>query len=324
MRATFMRTSMLLLGALAAWGTIGHSQGTPKSWLDEPKIASWNAAAQPIPAAPKLQEPGNPKCREQARQPQGDDEKQVRARGWDLVGGPQGSNDTRVVRGTASYDGMCRPMQYQDFVFVRGAFARTLAPKPMDSRTDGALSRVSLQSPTQLTGEYARYEKSDALCCPSRTTRVTFDIAGDPPIVRARPGATQPAGNAATSQTPTSKPAGLAGTSWQLVKFEGGDGAALTPSDRSRYTIEFGTGGQLSARVDCNRGRGAWTSDGASKIELGPLALTRAMCAKGSLHDQIVKQWGNIRSYVIRDGHLFLALMADGGIYEFEPMAKAK
>ena len=43
-----------------------------------------------------------------------------------------------------------------------------------------------------------------------------------------------------------------------------------------------------------------------------------------SLHDQIVKQWGYIRSYVIKDGHLFLSLMADGGIYEFEPVAKIK
>jgi para-nitrobenzyl esterase len=52
------------------------------------------------------------------------------------------------------------------------------------------------------------------------------------------------------------------------------------------------------------------------------MALTRAMCPPGSLHDQIVKQWGNIRSFVIRDGRLFLSLMADGGIYEFEPVSK--
>jgi hypothetical protein len=26
----------------------------------------------------------------------------------------------------------------------------------------------------------------------------------------------------------------------------------------------------------------------------------------------------------MKDGHLFLALMADGGIYEFEPLASAK
>ena len=50
------------------------------------------------------------------------------------------------------------------------------------------------------------------------------------------------------------------------------------------------------------------------------MALTRAMCPPGSLHDQIVKQWPNLRSYVMRHGHLFLSLMADGGIYEFEPM----
>ena len=30
------------------------------------------------------------------------------------------------------------------------------------------------------------------------------------------------------------------------------------------------------------------------------------------------------RSYVMKDGHLFLALMADVGIYEFEPLASAK
>ena len=42
-----------------------------------------------------------------------------------------------------------------------------------------------------------------------------------------------------------------------------------------------------------------------------------------SLDDQIVKQWGYIRSYVTKDGRLFLSLMADGGIDEFEPVKKA-
>jgi hypothetical protein len=54
------------------------------------------------------------------------------------------------------------------------------------------------------------------------------------------------------------------------------------------------------------------------------LALMRAKCPAGSLHDQIVKQWGNIRSSVIKDGHLFLSLLADGGIYEFEPLLPMK
>jgi Type III secretion system lipoprotein chaperone (YscW) len=37
---------------------------------------------------------------------------------------------------------------------VRGAFAGTLSPQPMDSRADGALTRVSLQSQNRLAAEY--------------------------------------------------------------------------------------------------------------------------------------------------------------------------
>jgi para-nitrobenzyl esterase len=121
---------------------------------------------------------------------------------------------------------------------------------------------------------------------------------------------------------PSNSP-GLAGTLWQLVNFQGSDGTTLRPDDGSKYTIEFAADGQLAARVDCNRGRATWQSAG-SQLQFGPLALTRALCPAGSLHDQIVKQWSYIRSYVIRNGHLFLALMADGGIYEFEPASAAR
>jgi len=121
----------------------------------------------------------------------------------------------------------------------------------------------------------------------------------------------------AQPSTPSTSPP-LGGTSWQLVSFQSSDDTTLTPDDRAKYTLEFAPGGQLIARIDCNRGRGTWTSNGPSQLEFGPLALTRAACPAGSLHDHIVKQWGFIRSYVLRDGRLFLALMADGGVYEFE------
>ena len=115
-------------------------------------------------------------------------------------------------------------------------------------------------------------------------------------------------------------PQGLGGTSWQLVRFQGGDDKVLVPDDRSRYTIAFGTDGAVSARIDCNRARGTWKSPGPNQLEFGPLAVTRALCPPGSLHDRIVTHWGYVRSYVIRGGHLYLSLMADGGIYEFEPL----
>jgi heat shock protein HslJ len=112
----------------------------------------------------------------------------------------------------------------------------------------------------------------------------------------------------------------LAGTSWQLVEFDGSADTAIIPDDRTRYTITFGGDGRVSARIDCNRGTGNWRSAGANQIIFGPLALTRAMCPPGSLHDQIVKHWTLVRSYTIKDGHLFLSLRADGGTYEFEPV----
>lgn len=111
----------------------------------------------------------------------------------------------------------------------------------------------------------------------------------------------------------------LAGTSWRLVRFQGGDGKTLTPDDRAKYTIAFHLDGSVAARMDCNRGQGTWVSSGPNELRLGPLALTQASCPPGSLHDRIVKDWPLVRSYVLRYGRLFLSLMADGGIYEFEP-----
>jgi heat shock protein HslJ/membrane-bound inhibitor of C-type lysozyme len=116
----------------------------------------------------------------------------------------------------------------------------------------------------------------------------------------------------------------LVGSSWQLVRFQGGDDKTLTPDDKSKYTIAFGADGGVSVRLDCNRGRGTWKSAGPNQEQFGPQSLTRAMCPPGSLDNQIAKNWGNVRSYVLKDGHQFLSLMADGGTYEFEPMASEK
>lgn len=125
---------------------------------------------------------------------------------------------------------------------------------------------------------------------------------------------------AAAAAAKPAAPAGLAGTAWKMVRFQGGDDTIVTPDDPAKYTLQFGADGGVSVRFDCNRGRGAWKTSGASQLELGPLALTRALCPPGSLHDRLVKDWGFVRSYVLKDGRLFLSLMADGGIYEFEPL----
>jgi hypothetical protein len=42
------------------------------------------------------------------------------------------------------------------------------------------------------------------------------------------------------------------------------------------------------------------------------------MCPASDLTDHMAKDWQNVRSYTIKDGHLFLSLIADAGTYEFE------
>ena len=111
-------------------------------------------------------------------------------------------------------------------------------------------------------------------------------------------------------------PPGLAGTSWQLVAFRGGDGTVLRPDDASRYTFTFEPEGVFTARIDCNRARGGWKSPAPGRLEFGPMAATRAACPPGSMHDQIVRQLPHVRSYLIRDGRLYVSLVADGGTYE--------
>jgi para-nitrobenzyl esterase len=114
--------------------------------------------------------------------------------------------------------------------------------------------------------------------------------------------------------------AGIGGRSWQLVKFQGGDGKVLMPDDKTKYTVAFENNGNLSVRFDCNRGNGSWILNGPNQVRFGPLALTRAMCPPGSLYDHLVKQWPFVRGYSVTGGSLYLSLMADGGRYEFEPM----
>jgi para-nitrobenzyl esterase len=121
----------------------------------------------------------------------------------------------------------------------------------------------------------------------------------------------------------TKPAASLAGTSWQLVKFTGSDGTRVEPDDRTKYTLAFQADGVVVARIDCNRGRGAWKSDVPGQLVLGPLALTRMLCPPGSMHDRVASDFGAVRGYAMKDGHLLLSLMADGGTYEYEPASAA-
>jgi para-nitrobenzyl esterase len=112
----------------------------------------------------------------------------------------------------------------------------------------------------------------------------------------------------------------LAGTSWQLDSIEYMDDTTITPDDRSKYTLKFDDAGMAVMKADCNNLRGGYTFTEPSGLKFGDLMSTRAMCPPGSLYDRVVKDMPFVRSFVIKDGRLHLALMADGGIYNYSPM----
>ena len=112
----------------------------------------------------------------------------------------------------------------------------------------------------------------------------------------------------------------LAGTSWKLVKLQTGDEETHVPDDATKYTITFGANGRVTTRVDCNQASSTWKSPRAGELQFGSWSRGSAKCGPGSLHDKIVTEGANPRSYSIKDGHLFLSGMAAGGFYALEPM----
>jgi hypothetical protein len=161
----------------------------PAAWLDAEKPVSWNQRGGVVPAAPHVQGNDDPRCREGERPAETPEDRALTANGWRLFHDYQGGWRITVVWALSSYDGMCRPWSYQAFVFVRGVFAGTLSPRPMDARTDASLFSVQLLSrlagPDPLVATFQRYAESDPLCCPSRRTVVRYriDSSGTAPLL---------------------------------------------------------------------------------------------------------------------------------------------
>ena len=93
-------------------------------------------------------------------------------------------------------------------------------------------------------------------------------------------------------------------------------------ADPARFTLRFGVDGRAILRLDCNRGSGSYEAraagDGSSgSLTFGAIATTRALCPPPHLDERVARDLGHVRSYLLKDGKLFLSLMADGGIYEW-------
>ena len=122
----------------------------------------------------------------------------------------------------------------------------------------------------------------------------------------------------------------FASTTWQLLSIQSMDDAQGTTkvADPSRFTLEFGRDGRAAFRLDCNRGMGDYkltpAGDGNSgSLSFGPIAATRALCPPPHLDERIARDMAHVRGYRLKEGKLYLTLMADGGIYEWAPVHAA-
>ena len=135
-----------------------------------------------------------------------------------------------------------------------------------------------------------------------------------------------PAAQAIPTETETPVGDQLAGTDWRLVEFQSmsDEIGTVRPEDPTAFTMRLDADGTVSMKLDCNNATGTWsaepgTDSTSGSFGFGPLAMTRALCAPPNLDERIARDAEYVRSYLISDGRLHLSLMADGGIYSWEP-----
>ena len=172
----------LALGLLAAlpWAPAGADG----SWIDGPPV-NWNRPGMPIPTAPPMDPAADPRCLDLRRRPETYEDKLVAAGGWALWGSYQAGWGMVSVKALSGFDGMCRPLGFQEFVFADGVFVGTISPVLMDSRTDGAGAVLAFTGPDSLAAVFRRYAPEDPLCCPSGMAALTYTIdrSGPSPLL---------------------------------------------------------------------------------------------------------------------------------------------
>lgn len=152
------------------------------SWLDS-ETGLWQGSGNAsIPVAPAAEDKSSyeDRCKMSRIEPSTDIEREVTDAGWTIIAETENHGAVSSVIGATDADGMCRPWNYQIFVFVNKQFAGTVSPAPMQSRIDGSAWGVEVNdqngTPSELTVKYNRYTEDDPLCCPSAESIVKFNI----------------------------------------------------------------------------------------------------------------------------------------------------
>jgi heat shock protein HslJ len=262
---------------------VGPHAFAQSSWLDR-RLANWNRPSGSLPQLPEPSLQSGPsanstRCRQQVRQATTPGEKALERRGWKLYGPVYSYDLTKIVTAVSGFDGMCRPLGFQAFVYWEGRYGGTLSPVLMNSRADGSLTNIRLINASSISADFSRYQRSDALCCPSRISSVNYSlIRDDVPTLsasnvshRATCETNDQASNPNSSED--NEPASpLFGKRWTLTQIEE---RRLSPG---RPYLEFAPDqNRASGSGGCNSFSGAFEIDG-SMLKLSRVVSTRRAC----------------------------------------------
>ena len=294
----------LIVAAFAVVSSLSLDAAAQSNWLDMQPLPNWNSRSRAILRTERMRPADLAQCRRFTRPPTLLADRLLTQQGWTLVGPAQVFGRTTVVTVAQSFDGMCRPLEFQALVFVGNRVAGTMSPGPMSSRTDGSLVNVRMLSETDLTAEYVRYGENDALCCPSRIEAVSFTIRPDGANFLLIPETKTPIGTTTGNQQPADA-APLNNTVWRWQRSETPTGR--TDVDRPEsYQLEFTPEGRVRVRADCNRGTGSYQAEGRN-LTFSRVALTRAMCPPGSLDRQFLLGLERAQTYSIEGNALLIS-----------------
>ena len=123
--------------------------------------------------------------------------------------------------------------------------------------------------------------------------------------------------NQTVSQAPASSSAQLTSKKWTWVNTKMSDGTVTTPSKPGAFAATFQTDGRVVANTDCNTGNGGYTLGADNGLTIGPMASTMMFC-EGSNEGVYFQQLGNVGSYKIDNGQLWLMLKYDSGTMIFQ------
>ena len=216
------------------------------------------------------------------------------------------------------------------------------------SMSGRSVARVALGGVLSLMASAATAQSIQGTAtCRERIALITRDSPVSVSLMMRRVGDGQAAPGAAGKRP-------LEGTYWKAIELAGKPTPAQDPKREAHLQFQRG---RVSGSDGCNRITGTYQLNG-DRVTFGQLAGTQMACVnpggtegpfRGALEsatrltiagDRLElsdaagtrlavfaagpsnrEAVGNIRSYVVKDGHLFRSLMADGGIYEFEPIA---